>query len=165
MKKYILTFILGGLFFGSIGTVVALNYNAKDIEFTPSDSSWNVNNVEDAIKDLKDNKKIQIELLWTNPNPKVSFSAQTINMDISTYKYVVPVINATTEIDLPPRGTSIVPVGGVEYNHVGVNGGSMYRNIKASSSGVYISGCSNNNQSYAIPYKIYGIKDELDIDL
>ena len=56
MKKYIIGFILGAITFGSIGTVVALNYNAKDVSYNPNDENWNVNNVEDAIKDLKDIK-------------------------------------------------------------------------------------------------------------
>ena len=53
MKKYIIGFVLGIIVCGSIGTVVALNYNAKNVSYTPSDENWNVNNVEDAIKDLK----------------------------------------------------------------------------------------------------------------
>lgn len=41
----------------SITGVVAYNYNAKDIDYTPKDTSWKVDNVEDAIKDLKEISK------------------------------------------------------------------------------------------------------------
>ena len=54
MKRIILAFLLGFIVAGSIG-VVAYNYSAKDIAYTPSDSSWNVTNVGDAIEDLKRN--------------------------------------------------------------------------------------------------------------
>ena len=60
MKKIIrnplFTFVLGAIIFSSVVGVVAYNYNAKDISYTPKDSNWNVDNVEDAIKDLKNNK-------------------------------------------------------------------------------------------------------------
>ena len=52
MKKNILCFILGLIVAGSFAGVVALNYSAKDVSYTPSDNNWNVNNVEDAIGDL-----------------------------------------------------------------------------------------------------------------
>lgn len=56
MKKFILGIVIGGIVFGTIGSVVAYNYNAKDIGYTPSDNTWEVNNVGDALKDLKDQK-------------------------------------------------------------------------------------------------------------
>ena len=50
--KIILAFIVGGLVFGSIGTVLALTYKASDIVYSPSDTSWNVNTVGEAINSL-----------------------------------------------------------------------------------------------------------------
>ena len=53
MKKNIFILIIG-IFIGSIITVGAtILYNAKDIEFNPSDASWNVDNMQDAINDIK----------------------------------------------------------------------------------------------------------------
>ena len=55
MKKNIIiaiTFFLLGLSF-AVGA--AYLYNAKDIEFIPSDESWNVDNIQSAINDIKDN--------------------------------------------------------------------------------------------------------------
>ena len=53
MKKFILGVIIGGIVFGTITGVIAYSYNAKNISYTPNDSSWNVETVEDALKDLK----------------------------------------------------------------------------------------------------------------
>ena len=63
MKKNIFILIIG-IFIGSIITVSAtILYNAKDIEFNPSDESWNVNNMQDAVNDIKDNYIPKSELL------------------------------------------------------------------------------------------------------
>ena len=51
MKKLIIGFILGGLIFGSIG-IYAASYYAKDVSYEPSDASWEVNNVDEAINSL-----------------------------------------------------------------------------------------------------------------
>ena len=45
-------FLIGGLIFGSIGTVFALTYRASDITYTPTDNTWNVTTVGQAINDL-----------------------------------------------------------------------------------------------------------------
>jgi len=50
MKKILLGIIIGGLIFG--GIVYAASYYAKDVTYEPSDASWEVNNVNDAINDL-----------------------------------------------------------------------------------------------------------------
>lgn len=56
MKKNIVCFILGGLLFGIIGVNGVLLYKASDIEFVPKDDNWNVNNLNEAINDLYDNR-------------------------------------------------------------------------------------------------------------
>lgn len=56
MKKFltsrIFTFILGAVIFSGITGVAAYSILASDIGYTPKDSSWEVNNVKDAIDDL-----------------------------------------------------------------------------------------------------------------
>lgn len=42
--------IIGGLIFG--GIVYAASYYAKDVTYNPSDETWNVNNVEEALNSL-----------------------------------------------------------------------------------------------------------------
>ena len=53
MKKTIITFLLGGLFFSSITAGAAYVYTARDINYQPSDENWSVNNVQEAISELK----------------------------------------------------------------------------------------------------------------
>ena len=55
--KLILGFILGAIIFGGIGTVVAVTLLASNISYTPSDTTWNVNNVKEAIDELYSKKK------------------------------------------------------------------------------------------------------------
>ena len=51
MKKYIISFILGAIIFSGI-TALAYNLNASETSFTPSDNTWNVTTVSDALNDL-----------------------------------------------------------------------------------------------------------------
>ena len=54
MKKLIIGFILGGILFGCIG-IYAASYYAKDVSYEPTDASWEVTNVNEAINSLYDN--------------------------------------------------------------------------------------------------------------
>lgn len=64
IKNPILTFVLGALIFGGIGVVSAYTILASDIGYTPKDTTWEVDNVEDAIDDLysKVSEPITMEL-------------------------------------------------------------------------------------------------------
>ena len=53
MKKIILGIIIGAIIFGSIGVLGAnYLYKANEVSYTPEDSEFEVDNVEDAINDL-----------------------------------------------------------------------------------------------------------------
>ena len=54
--KIIIIVVITAIVTSSITGVYAYSYAAKDIEYNPRDTSWNVNNVEDAIKSLKNDK-------------------------------------------------------------------------------------------------------------
>ena len=54
IKNNIVGFILGAILFGSIG-VVAYTLNATQVSYTPSDKTWKVKTVEEAINDMKEN--------------------------------------------------------------------------------------------------------------
>lgn len=58
VKLFIGIFI--GILFSSVSVYAAYKYLAIDVTFTPSDSNWNVTNVEEALNDLY-SKKILIE--------------------------------------------------------------------------------------------------------
>ena len=55
MKKFILGLIIGAITFGTVGVYAALKYQASQVSYTPSDKTWKVSNVEDAINDLYNN--------------------------------------------------------------------------------------------------------------
>ena len=59
-KSNIFSFMLGAIIFGGIGTVFAYTILAKDVGYTPKDTTWKVDNVKEAIDDLynKTNKEI-----------------------------------------------------------------------------------------------------------
>ena len=56
MKKILIGIIIGGIVFGCLGIYGANIYESNSIEYNPTDASWEVNNVNDAINDLYDTK-------------------------------------------------------------------------------------------------------------
>ena len=89
IESRIFLVIITAIIVGSITGVVAFNYNAKDIGYTPSDTSWDVNNVSDALKDLKNNKGFNFNndniLFGENYGTQVLSRNATINVEKGTY--------------------------------------------------------------------------------
>ena len=71
MKKILFGIVLG-IIVGTATTVVAATYLANKISYTPSDSSWNVDNVSDALDYLKEN------------SGKIVYKGMTISYDKTT---------------------------------------------------------------------------------
>lgn len=86
-KSRIFAFILGTLIFSGITAVSAYTILANDIEYTPKDTTWEVNNVKDAIDDLY--SKVD------NSTQEIKFCAHTwgnnvnggSNIDFANYNY------------------------------------------------------------------------------
>ena len=93
MKKYIFGIITGSIITFVITISAVYLYSAKDVEFIPEDSNWNVHNVGDAINNLYSSFSLNPELLWLNPNPNSAFGAQTINVDNGNYRYLIVTVN------------------------------------------------------------------------
>ena len=163
MKKVVFAFILGVIITGSIAGVVAYNYDAKDVSFTPTDSDWNVNNVEDAIKSLKNStgSAAGTSLLWTNPNPNQVFNPTTIPLNLSGYSSVL--VGGVYDTNNPYTGYVIIDVGqsGV-LNPCYYNGCPNTRNITVNTSGVTFDYGSWNGEGgcpeCSVPTYIFGIK-------
>lgn len=67
MTKYLYGVLTGTLLTLIIGVFAVQLYNAKEIEFLPSNSNWNVFNVNDALNDLYQNQNVdQIVGTWMN---------------------------------------------------------------------------------------------------
>ena len=164
LKNRIFIFVLGFILATTI-SVVAANLNANTIGFEPDDENWNVSTVEEAINDLYISDKPI--LVWTNPNPNVNFVGQTVSINLSEYKYIMIVVKAN-ELDSKPRATNIVPVGQYNITRIIGTNTSAYRDVTATTTGVTFTDGSNLSKVYndaCIPYKIYGIKGELGIDI
>ena len=107
-------------------------------------------------------------LLWTNPNPTSSFSAQTISLDLSKYDQVEIVFKQTAGSTALLTTKSMVGMNGKMLAY----GYSDARELDARAYEVTTSGIKFNagywilvsdstgtaNANYCTPYKIYGIK-------
>ena len=83
IKNNIIGFILGSIIFGSIGSAVAYNYNAKDV-------SYKNTNVEDALKDLYDGKVNFNDLeLIRNANTGYRESYKSTSVTLQPGKYII----------------------------------------------------------------------------
>lgn len=103
-----------------------------------------------------------LDLLWTNSAPTSSFTAQTLNIDMSDYEMIF--ITAVSRTDLNIIFTALLNVGTYTSRlYTTLTGSTIYvtRNVGLTPTslafeGGYSGGTANN--SYAIPYQIYGIK-------
>ena len=165
IKNPILTFILGGILFSSIAVFAVTTISADKITYTDKN---NVERTVDKVLDdlySKANGSFSPELLWTNPNPASSFEEQTVPLDLSEYKYIILITRtgAEDENDYKPRESIIIPIN-TEYDYgVGAYGGSSYRLVKATTTGIKFGSYSKSTRT--IPYKVYGLKDNINLDL
>lgn len=82
----IFCFLLGGIIFCSI-TVLATSVLAKEIVFVPDDTTWEVNNVEDAINSLYSNND-NIRLVSAFVSRFKDFSAVAASVSLVDNDYV-----------------------------------------------------------------------------
>ena len=87
-NKIIISYFFGFISCLIVTTVSAtILYNAKDIEFTPSDESWTGNNMQDAVNDIKDNYIPKSEFLGRVWEFDYTGGEQTFSIPITgTYK-------------------------------------------------------------------------------
>ena len=93
-KSRVFAFILGAILFGSIGVVSAYTILANDIGYTPSNTTWEVSNVKDAIDDLY-SKNISIDKLLDSNIASGDTSTVTANYTNpnSTPEKIIVVLN------------------------------------------------------------------------
>ena len=58
---------LGAIIFGSISVVSAYAILAGNIEYSPKDTTWEVDNVESALNDLYNMANTSLENIYSNP--------------------------------------------------------------------------------------------------
>lgn len=105
-----------------------------------------------------------MDLLWTNANPTGSFAAQTVSLDLSSYRfvYIETIYNAADannryiNYNLCIKNTKVTLIG-----DQGEGGAIGRRSANISDTGItfttgYINGSSNADA--CVPKNIYGIK-------
>ena len=95
LKSRIFLVIITAIICTSIGVSATILYQADEIGFTPDDPNWNVNNLEDALNDLYENKEDSSDILWVNPSPTSEFTSKSISLDLSAYNAILVVGNYT----------------------------------------------------------------------
>ena len=111
-----------------------------------------------------------MKLLWTNPNPKSTFSGQTINLDLGKYNYVEIVSGFNRKKDVYYEMVNKFEVGhrgsimiiDDSCNFIGMRNAIINEDSVTFGVGYYA--CFNNDNNrhldndYAVPLKIYGIR-------
>lgn len=89
MTKYLYGVLTGTLLTLIIGVFAVQLYNAKEIEFFPSNSNWNIFNVNDALNDLYQNQNVdQIVGTWMNDHWSASTSWEKIAPNYYNQNYL-----------------------------------------------------------------------------
>lgn len=110
-------------------------------------------------------ENVQIDLLWVNTSPTSNFSAQTVALELSTYRAIAIVATATTSD--ANGGTAFGVVNdGITYNIFLHNNNAnveytYVRSFKIGTSGITFGNGlrgSTAGAQYAIPRAIYGIR-------
>ena len=106
---------------------------------------------------------LDMDLLWKNASPTSGFNAQTVAIDLSSYKFIHVICRWTTSSNPADDGiqkTSMV--GYADYIYGYGESSNRRRFMRSSNTGVYFSnGRSSNSQadsSSCVPEFIYGIK-------
>lgn len=106
---------------------------------------------------------LTMSLLWTNPSPTSSFSAQTVPLDLSSYDAIGIIPLFSTSVQYPAfMQTYINTASTVVLNTYASDSNRQGgRTVVISSTGLQFSAGTYNgsaSNSNCIPYKIYGIK-------
>lgn len=100
-------------------------------------------------------------VLWTNPDPTASFTAQTIQTTgLSNYRFVAIIVVAGTNVASTKVGTAIIfPfINGRTVSIYGsLFGSSSQRDCVLASDSIAIGNRQDNNNAYLIPTEVYGI--------
>jgi len=110
---------------------------------------------------------LEMDLLWTNPNPTSDFAGQTLSLDLTNYAMVLVLSNANRTDDKYVSCTSTFVVKGVKAKLLNYEKRFEFRTLNATNSSIVFSdntnistynGSATTDNGWNIPYKIYGIK-------
>ena len=111
MKKFIFGMIVGGIIFGtSVYAATSYLYQAKEVSYTPSDFSWNVGNVKEAIDSLKSTSGAALtDLKNTNIAKAVNANGDSLSSVINTLGEITNQGNKSFTIN--STGSTVIPAG------------------------------------------------------
>lgn len=196
--KLFIGIIIGMLLISGISVYASYKYFASDVIYTEeknvsdalNDLYLNKKQTTDETKEIITNgeqsldkyyKNLNVnipnnfipEILWTNNSPNSEFAGTTINLDLSSYKYVI-IITKQSNTSTITRNSSIISkveaTNKYTTNYIRGYGSHYYRPIHVWSSGIEIGDCAYPQSDIivnarAIPLYIYGIKGELNINI
>ena len=148
MKKNIKLFVgilIGIIISAVVGVSATILYQADQVGFTPTDPNWNVNNLEDALNSLYNNRSSDIIYATGSVNKNVGVSTQTIEHDndnaiiISNNDEMEYAINNTDTYISMSNFTSLGTVDdhmGLFYKTISVKAGDVI-NFRANTSWTY----------------------------
>lgn len=100
-----------------------------------------------------------VKLLWTNSSPTSAFAAQTINLDLSKYNYIIVEFLSNTSYQVI-RSRTILNKNDTDYFGAGFTTTNSYtRNVSFNDTGVTFGVGKMDttaNNTNVVPYKIYG---------
>ena len=102
MKKNILSFMLGGIVFLTIGASAAYVYTASDIGYQPQDENWSVSNASEALSSLKED-------------------LNTVNTNVTEYKQQITEALADKGVEVDENSSMADITSGIE-NFSSTNG-------------------------------------------
>ena len=155
---------------GDNGIIAKAGTAKKVTNDSQQDEENRLNDYENKIETIVNGVRGEIKpvLLWTNPSPNSNFSAQTIPLDLSKYKYAIVVVK-----DYPPgdesRTAGIMKINSSIECSISAPGTSLMREFSATSRGVQIStahsAAAASQSDRVIPLFIYGIENDLELEI
>ena len=103
-----------------------------------------------------------VKLLWTNPNPTTSFYATTINVqNLDKYKsLIIDTRYSSTASTWEYSGIFVIPINQNHDYFIFEGAHVNFRKVSISEGQISIGNAQSNN-TFAIPYKIYGTTIEI----
>ena len=155
MKKFLksrtFSFLLGAIIFGFIGAASAANFFASSIPFTPTDTSWTVDNVSDALDDLKNDiaRFDNLEVVSFQGNRGKS---RTLTKELTRGKYVVVIVDAVSATPSSRHTTTLRDFDtdtSLTCNHCSI--------VRKTAKYVDVSATGTSNSGYQSNYYFYSL--------
>ena len=147
-KEFFLGLLIGGIIFGtSVYAATSYLYSSNEVSYTPSDSSWNVGNVKEAIDSLKSTSGAALtDLKNTNIAKAVSANGSTLSSVINTLGGISNKGDLTKTIN--PGGSVSIAAGYYSGGKISANANQNSETYTPSAHGTALDMGVNNTYRY-----------------